>query len=345
MVSFLAAVTLMPAAHLISITPDLSFGGVGSATSRTFGPFDATIPFNEAIVSWNVGHSEVAALKVEARAIIDGRPTSWYVLGDWAGDAKLHPRESVARQSDADGKVMTDTLHLQKPAQAIELNVTGQTLEPGPAPDLKLLTVSVSNIDQEGSDGAVRSTAWGKIVDVPERAQGNYPNGGVLCSPTSVSMVLWHYANQLSRPDLNHDVPDVEAGVWDSVFKGAGNWPFNTAYAGSFPGMRAYVARFNAISDLERWIDAGLPVVCSVSFDMLRGKPLSADESGHLVVLVGFTNNGDPVFNDPAHRDEVRKTYKRSDFERAWIYGHRTVYLIYPENAAVPSDPDGLWIP
>lgn len=345
MIPILAAALIMPAAQLLPVTSDLDFGGVGETTSKSLGPFVSRMPFDEAIVSWNVERPEAAALKVEARATVAGRLTAWYTLADWSGDPALHPRQSVAGQSDPDGKVMTDTLHLARPAESIELRLTAQTLAAGPSPRLKLLTVLFSDTTQQGTDAAVPSPAWGKLIDVPQRAQGNYPNGGVLCSPTSVSMVLWHYANVLSRPELNQDVPAVEAGVWDSVFKGAGNWPFNTAYAGGFPGIRAYVSRFQAISDLERWIDDGLPVVCSVSFDLLRGKPLSENENGHLVVLVGFTKEGDPIFNDPAHRDEVRKTYKRADFERAWVYSHRTVYLIYPEAAPVPSDPDALWLP
>lgn len=340
----MAALTLVPSARLVSFEPNLAYPEQGASVTRTFGPIEPGMAFDEAIVSWNVEDPRNAALRVQARATIAGRTTAWYTLGDWAGDAGLHPRASVEHDADVDGSVQTDTLHLKTNAEKLEVSVTLETLAAGPKPKLKLLTVSFSETGAKGVDHAQRSEAWGKIVKVPERAQGNYPNGGVLCSPTSVSMVLWHYADVLGRSDLDRDVPEVEAGVWDSVYKGAGNWPFNTAYAGGFPGMRAYVSRFDAISDLESWIAAGLPVVCSVSFDMLQGKPLSPQESGHLVVLIGFTEEGDPIFNDPAWKQHVRTTYKRSDFAKAWDYGHRTVYLIYPEGATVPPDPRGLWV-
>jgi hypothetical protein len=331
------------AAKLVAIKPDLEFPAPGATITRTFGPFEAGIEFNEAIVSWNIEHPQVAAIKVEARALGPDHTTKWYTLGDWAADTKLHPRESVNHQADGDGTVDTDTLRLKKPGQALEISVTLQTLAEGATPRLKFLSVSFADTKIKSADQPIESSAWGKTIDVPERAQNNYPNGGVLCSATSVSMMLWHYSKQLNRPELDHDVPDVQAGVWDSVYKGAGNWPFNTAYAGSFEGLRAYVARLNAISDLEKWIDAGLPVVTSVSFDMLRGKPLSPTESGHLVVLVGFTSTGDPVINDPAFAGHVRKVYPRADFEKAWLYSHRTVYLIYPETAKLPEDPNHLW--
>jgi hypothetical protein len=181
------------------------------------------------------------------------------------------------------------------------------------------------------------------VIEVPQRAQGNYERGGILCSPTCVSMVLWHYSNLLARPDLNQDVPEVEKRVWDPVYDGAGNWPFNAAYAGSFPGLRSYITRLSDIRDAEKWIEAGYPLICSAPLDMLRGKEREGN-SGHLVVLVGFTESGDPIFNDPAKKDEVRRTYKRADFEKAWLTSRRTVYIVLPEDAKPPTGSAGLWI-
>jgi len=330
-------------ARFASIEPNAVFPEMGSPSVKSFGPFDAGMDFNEAIVSWNVDNPATAALKVEARAVQGTHVTKWYTMGDWASDTKLHPRASVNDQRDADGTVDTDTLHLQSPGQKLEIQVTMNTLAAGPKPVLKFLGVSFGNTAEQTADMPVSCPAWGRTIDVPERAQNNYPNGGVLCSATSVSMLLDYYSHNLNRPEMDRDVPDVEAGVWDSVYKGAGNWPFNTAFAGSFTGMRAYVARLTAISDLEKWIEAGFPVACSVSFDMLRGKPLSPDEQGHLVVLVGFTPDGDPIFNDPAFADQVRKPYKRADFEKAWLYSHRTVYFVYPVGVPIPDSADGLW--
>jgi hypothetical protein len=140
----------------------------------------------------------------------------------------------------------------------------------------------------------------------------------------------------LGRPALDKDVPEVETNVWDPIYDGAGNWPFNTAYLGSFPELTSYVSRLTCIKDLEDLIAEGIPVACSVSFDMLRGRPLSPKESGHLVLVVGFTEDGTPVFNDPAFKDGVRKTYPREDFERAWNYSARTVYIVHPIGTSLP---------
>ena len=327
---------------LLAIRPNLEFPAVGESTTRVFDALKPGFAWDEAVVSWNVENPAAAEVKVEARAWRGETPTKWYTVADWAADAAKAPRVSVEGQKDADGDVDTDTLVLKAPADRLELKATLHTLAEGPRPRLRLLTASFLDSKARTADAPKPSEAWGKTIDVPQRAQGDYPNGGVLCSATSTSMLLWHYSRVLNRPELDHDVPEVEANVWDSVYKGAGNWPFNVAYSGSFPGMRAYVARFGGIDDLEKWIASGLPLACSVSLDMLKGKPTGG--SGHLIVLVGFTKDGDPVVNDPAWRGAVRRTYKRADFERAWLYSKRTVYVVHPESMKPPEGGEGRWM-
>jgi hypothetical protein len=62
------------------------------------------------------------------------------------------------------------------------------------------------------------------------------------------------------------------------------------------------------------------------------------------MVLVGFDANGDPVLNDPASHsvpsnDEVRVTYDRAQFERAWSRSGRIAYVIRPQSVALPEPP------
>ena len=340
----LALYTGLPNTRLLALQPNLDFPAKGNEVVKVFSGLDPKIPFTEMIPSWNVEPATNSLLKVEVRAHGEGFDTKWYAMGQWSLDPSVTPRGSVDGQIDENGNVDTDTLVLKKPAATLDVQVTLKTIGDGPVGKLRLLTFSFENHEHESVSADTGSPAWGKSIDVPQRAQNDYPNGGVLCSATSMSMVLWHYANQLGKPEMNKDVPEVEAHVWDPTYKGAGNWPFNTAYAASFPGMRSYVARFGSIADLETWIDAGFPVICSVSFDMLRGLPLSPTEQGHLVVLVGFDKDGRPVINDPAFKGHVRRTYKRSDFEKAWLYSKRTVYLVYPQDAKIPQDTEQLWI-
>jgi hypothetical protein len=328
---------------LVAFAPDMLFPEKGGEIVRTFNGVDPKIEFDQVIASWNVQSADTAALTVEVRAHGPGFDTKWYTMGQWSLEGQTAPRSSVNGQKDDNGNVETDTLALKRPGQTLDLRVTLHTVADGPPAVLKFLSLSFA--DKPAPDSPETSDpAWGKVITVPERAQGNYPGGAEKwCSPTSLSMVLWHWSNELNRPEINKDVPEVQQHVFDSVYDGAGNWPFNTAYAGSFAGMRAYVTRMTGIEDAERWIAKGLPVICSVAYSITQGKPLSPTEAGHLMVLVGFTADGDPVFNDPAHKAQVRKTFKRADFEKGWAYSRNTVYLVYPIGTAVPEDPNGVW--
>jgi hypothetical protein len=140
---------------------------------------------------------------------------------------------------------------------------------------------------------------------------------------------------------LDRDVPEIVKEIYDSKWHGAGNWPFNMAYAGAFSGMRAYVTRFSDISELEDWIATGLPVGLSVCYDRLRGK--GPGPNGHFVVCVGFTKEGDVIINDPGTSKNVRKTFPRENLIYAWANSHNAVYLIYPEDSSLPVDRFGHW--
>jgi hypothetical protein len=190
------------------------------------------------------------------------------------------------------------------------------------------------------------TNAWGKIIPTPERSQFAAPDEHGWCSPTSTSMILARWSEMLHRPEMTLSVPQVAAKVYDRGYKATGDWPFNTAFAGSFPGMRAYVSRFDDLSELEDWIAAGIPVAISARWDLMQdGRPL--DDAGHLTVCIGFTKDGDLVINDPAtHFDRgqvVRRIYKRANVVRAWATSHNTVYLIFPVGAKLPENRYHHW--
>ena len=194
----LAPLALAGAARLVALRPDLAFPEPGASATTTLSPLVPGIAWDEAIVSWNVENPANAAVKVEARAWRGETPTKWYVVADWASDAAKAPRVSVDGQKDADGTVDTDTLTLKRPADRLEVRTTLRDLGAGPVPRLRLLTASF--LDSKAPvvpDKPERAEAWGKTIDVPMRAQGDYPNGGVLCSATSSSMLLWHYSKVL----------------------------------------------------------------------------------------------------------------------------------------------------
>jgi hypothetical protein len=301
--------------------------------------------WNQLIVSWNAAAPAKTFLKLEAAASIDGRTTAFYTLGQWSPDDTLFPRTSVRGQRDADGRVETDTLQLNRPAGTLRLRITLGGAN-GTLPVLKFLGLCTSDTRTPAVIRPPNRAAWGRIIDIPERSQHGYPDARGWCSPASLAMVLAHWAEVLHRPEINLTVPQTAAAVYDRDFAGTGNWPFNAAFAGSFPGMRGYVTRFDDLSEVEDWIAAGIPVILSARWDLLEpGRPLDSD--GHLLVCIGFTDQGDVVVNEPATHlvrgETVRRIYRRANVIRAWLKSHDTVYLVYPEGAAIPRNRFGHW--
>ena len=248
-------------------------------------------------------------------------------------------------QKDADGDVKVDTLILNQLANAIQIRLTLGGAN-GQLPPLKFLGLSFCNTKITPAILPPNRAAWGKFIPTPERSQQAYPGGSGWCSPTSLSMALARWGAVSNRADWNLDAPEVAAGVFDHGFyHPTGNWSFNTAFAGSLDGMRAYVTRFSDISELEDWIAAGIPVIISARYDLLQDGR-AEDLNGHLTVCRGFTETGDLVINDPwtdPKVESVRHIYKRENVLRAWATSHNTVYLVYPEKAKLPADRFGHW--
>jgi hypothetical protein len=198
-------------------------------------------------------------------------------------------------------------------------------------------------------------SVWGKNLAVPQRSQmlpeyhgQDYGGGGeVWCSPTSTSMVMAYWSNVLKQPVLTQTVPHAARGTYDFTYQGTGNWPFNTAYAGSY-GLHAFVTRMYSLSQIEQWIKVGVPIVISIAYGngQLPGSPIPSS-TGHLLVVRGFAANGDVIANDPAAASDaqVQIRYPRATFESLWQHASNgAVYVIYPEGWQTPTtDSLGSW--
>lgn len=302
------------------------------------------VEWNELVASWNVPPG--VYLKMEARAVFPDHTTKYFTLGLWSENPKLHPRNSISHQRDADGTVSTDTLILKRRGGKAQVRITLGDVDSNTPPELKFLGLSFCDSQTPVVTREPNRAAWGKTIEVPERRQAEYKEEKGWCSPTSLSMVLAYWSDDLHRAELNHTVPEVAKAIYDEDMDGTGNWPFNTAYAGTFPGVRAYVTRFDDISELEDWIAAGIPPIISVS-SYLTNDRHSGPDNGHLIVCVGFTDTGDMIANDPGvsvkRNARARRVYPRERVINAWKKSKNTVYLVYPEDAKIPKNIYGHW--
>ena len=297
-------------------------------------PIHAPYEFDQLIVSWNIKDQSGQAYTIAVRVRHALGWSRFYELGQWSFGEWEPSRTSINHQRDEFGRVSTDTLVLKESVREFQIRIQCDAPS-GWEESLAFVGVSLLNAKEPSLEDRPDQAAWGIELAVPQRCQLDYLSGEVWCSPTSISMLLAHWANVLQRSDLLIPVPDLAAQVYDPGWGGTGNWPFNTAYAGSFPGIRAYVQRLGGISDLEKFISAGVPVAVSVAYSVLKGEPKRASD-GHLIVCIGFTATGDIIVNDPARKPEVRWVYPRSDFFRAWSKSHNTAYLVHPEAISSP---------
>ncbi len=316
---------------------------------KAIGPvINTPFAYTEAITSWNADTPAGTWIETQMRVQIDGRWTKWYNMGVWAADDSTIKRHSVEQQGDADGYVATDTLVMSKKTVATALQIKVRLFQAEgiiAVPTVRNMAVTYST---SAPKKATLSTGdpelWETLIDVPQCSQMVYEGGGeVWCSPTSTSMVLGYWA-QDSGP-CEPRVRDAVAGVYDWIYDGHGNWPFNTAYAAtksaaSGAELEGYVARFTSLAQAEPWIKAGVPVIVSIAWNKdLTGAPIPSS-NGHLAVLVGFDKQGNPIVNDPAaaSNETVRRTYIRSEFEARWLEASGgTVYLIFPGGMATPT--------
>ncbi|MEP9383860.1 peptidase C39 family protein [Nocardioides sp. KR10-350] len=319
----------------------------------------------ELVSSWNATTPAGTWIQVEVSGTTEtGAQTKWYVLGRWASYDEGFHRTSVDGQKDDDGTVYTDTFATRNDhtLEDYRLRLTlyrkaGTTA----TPKVTMLGAMASAVPDDTPTDTPLGGAEGIVLDVPTYSQeihkGQYPqydNGGeAWCSPTSTAMVLDYWGagptpEETSWVDPSYADPQVDhaaRSVFDYTYDGAGNWPFNAAYAGS-RGLEGFVTRLRSLTEAEQFIKKGIPLVTSLSFEKGELDGAGYGTNGHLMVLVGFDADGNPVMNDPASHliasdDQVRVTYDRAQFEQAWSHSGRIVYVIHPASVKLPKPPKG----
>jgi hypothetical protein len=286
------------------------------------------VPFDRAVLSWN----GEGTWHLEMRLQVDGAMTPYYLLGVLDGTrqrsaAKPELSRALPNSPAPSAAVNIDTLTLKngKRATGFQLRATGSG-------DLNSLAVAhYQRSDRRFTDRPAVSGAWGTILPVPERSQRDVEEpriGSLVCSPTSLSMMLEYHGSP-------YRTIDVARAVLDSQTRLYGNWPCNTGAIARLmkKGGWSAVVKMNGFHEVEREIVAGRPVALSHRWQPgdLSNAPISRS-SGHLIVAVGFTKEGDVVVNDPAARaGEVRRTYKRRELFRTWQErGEGIAYVVHP---------------
>lgn len=259
-------------------------------------------PTRGGVLSWNT-HTPLGHLQF--RLLRAGTPASaWLDLAQWrpAGAKSFSPEHDGTR-------VDVDVIRAMQPFDGI---------------DVRALEVDFDLIAFSSPLRSQTSLPYGRealILDVPAKSQYVGEERG-WCSPASLAMIHTYHG-------IDRSVEATAQNVFDRAYNGTGNWAFNVAFTGRL-GLRGVVAHLRNLEHAQRLIERNLPLAISYSWreGELTGAPLEHSD-GHLVVLCGFTGNGDCAVNDPA-APNVRVVYPRTEIERIWQRNEGVAYVVAP---------------
>ncbi|MBI4376984.1 MAG: C39 family peptidase [Elusimicrobia bacterium] len=285
---------------------------------------EAEKPFDDLVGSWNAEVPKGAKLEMQAMVRAGGRWSRWFSLGRVEGNYFF----SAETQENAFGHVDIDTLKLKAAADAFRyrflMSAGGRSIA------IKLAAITLSDGQAPAEPAPFQNGPWARELKIAPRSQTEAPDRYKhdICSPVSLGMALEYWGRPVDTLELADKVRD-QRDPEDGRF---GVWPANVAIAAAY-GLEAYVARLDSLSDLEREIAAGRPVVASITYGAgeLEDSPI-AKTRGHLLLVAGFTEQGDVIAFDPAApRASARRVYKRTQFHKAWRVKKRGLsYLIGP---------------
>jgi hypothetical protein len=282
----------------------------------------AAFPFDELLLSADALLPAGGSLEAEAQVRTKAGWSPWFSFGRFQPEGE---KTSVKGQENDFGRMDVDVLKLKAKASAFRYRLT---LAPSAGKPAVLRLAAAAYTDSAAPYAAPGKPPAAKPLKLamPRYSQMiqqvNY--SGDICSPVSMAMALGSLG-------VKAGPLDTAAAVLDSAENIYGNWFLNTAYAGS-RGFYAFLARLNSLDEARAFLEAGSPVIASVTFgpDGLKNSPLKKTK-GHLLVIAGFDAKGNVITNDPAAPDEktVERVYDRAQFEAAWLgnkYG--TCYVL-----------------
>ncbi len=170
-------------------------------------------------------------------------------------------------------------------------------------------------------------------LKVPYRSQRSEDPSiaGDICSVTSVSMVMEYRGVKRATAEMAKLIYEPGTnlfGIWWRAVQGASQY-----------GLQGWVGYFRNWQEVYRELALGNPVIACISFDegALAGSPTSSSE-GHVIVVRGFDEKGNPLCNDPAGKNEKDGViaYDREDLAKAWFDRGGVGYMITPRKKQGP---------
>jgi hypothetical protein len=288
----------------------------------TFEPDSSGLPFNRGLPSWNGKvPGDKGSLKVMMRYFNSGQNSwsPWLTVGFW----KANLWSAYGSTSYSGGKIDIDNAVLNFYCSKWQFKVVLKRISSNEvSPSVHKLSFFVS--DQKVTDNvnisSIVNDKPAKIL-IPTDFFWQYSLdseiGGDICSPTSVSMVLRSYNIEV---DPLQFAKDTYCPYW-GIF---GIWPRVVQNASEY-GVDGAVTRYRTWSEARETLAKGGRVVMSV------GAPLYPN--GHLMMLAGFDDNGNPIVHDPAKSNGYNYKFNKTSLSESWFEKGGIAYTFFPEDS------------
>ncbi|MBN2794331.1 MAG: C39 family peptidase [Clostridia bacterium] len=279
-----------------------------------------TDTFSKLVMSWNASTEADTSIEISVR-VFEEVWSEWMSYGIWTSEGLN--KGSARISENAIAKMNIDEVKCRRLCKGYQFRVALKREDCSlKKPILKKIFISCA-VEKTTELTRVINTD----IEVPQYSQKEIPDiGHVICSPTSLAMVMNYYGVQVNILDVAKGVFDHGAGIY-------GNWSYNIAYAGE-KNLTSILAYCYDVNILMTYIKSGIPLVASIktqSVEELKGSP-QAYPSGHLLVIRGFEFDQESyiVVNDPAveSSDFVKRKYKLEEFLKVW---NNIIYIIYKE--------------
>ena len=305
--------------------------------------------FKRLLVSWNCETPKGTWIEVQARAFIsyyDDNKNSTYEWSDWLSFGKwgTHIKRSSKSPDSHLAKISTDEFIIKgnytDTASKIQIRALLHTENTNVTPSIRQFIISYKDNTPRIKGIEIPSN---KIIDVPSYSQyiRDKNIGSVICSPTSITMLL-------NRRNENLIVEETAWSCFDYDYEAFGNWLFNVAFASSL-GYESFV-EYGNLKSLKREIYSEYPVAVSMKYTndinnleypYIENAPITT--AGHILVVRGFEKKDGidyVVVNDPAGKsnESVTRRYKLSEFENAWHRGSNIMYVIHDKKVEINNN-------
>jgi len=272
-------------------------------------------PFNRGLPSWNgTAPDQQSSFKIQMRFRYGSGWSSWLTAGYW----KNNIWSSYGSTSFSDGYIDIDhvKMYSYKSDWQFKVILERRSID-YPSPTIHMLSFFVSDTrttDQVDHTNLLNDNPEEIFIPTTHLYQYSLDDviGRSICSPTSVSMILISYEIDVEPVSFARDTYDPYHnlfGVWPRVVQNALEY-----------GVKGYVTQYRSWSQAREILANGGRIAMSV------GRPLY---SGHLIMLAGFDNNGNPIVHDPAKSNGYGYKFNKTDLGESWFDKGGISYTFY----------------